>query len=154
MKQLHVSVSDGGEQLTDRSVGLISRLVLLVELDLIGLARITDKAIISIARNCTRLEVLELGSIPQLTTKSLEAIASNCRSMTRVALHNLAITHDHVNSLSSKCTRLEQIDLYDQEDGIDPAKLLVRSRILTIILPSSEGGGMLTFSGFKRGDVE
>ncbi len=96
------------------------------------------------------VQVLELGTLPRLTPRALEAIASSCTGLTRVALHDLDITHEHVNLLSQKCSRLEQIDLYDQETGIDPTKLIVGSRILAIVLPFSEGGGMLTSLGVSR----
>ncbi len=65
LKQLHVSVSAAGGRVTDLSISLIARLLLLVELDLVGLAHVTDAAVVSIARNCTRLEVTASTTLTQ-----------------------------------------------------------------------------------------
>lgn len=101
-------------QLDDSTLHLLSQHVsdTLEVLYIKGLRNVTDDGVISIAKSCSKLKVLEVSYIP-ITDQAGIAIGEHLTNLLAVYMRdNYLLTNRSIDVITEKCTRLEQLTLW------------------------------------------
>jgi hypothetical protein len=101
-------------QLDDSTLHLLSQHVsdTLEVLYIKGLRNVTDDGVISIAKSCSKLKVLEVSYIP-ITDQAGMAIGEHLTNLRAVYMRdNYLLTNRSIDVITEKCTRLEQLTLW------------------------------------------
>jgi hypothetical protein len=77
-----------------------------------GLRNVTDDGVISIAKSCSKLKVLEVSYIP-ITDQAGIAIGEHLTNLRAIYMRdNYLLTNRSIDVITEKCTRLEQLTLW------------------------------------------
>ena len=71
-----------------------------------------DEAIVAIARNCRKLEPLNIGRYLQITESSPDNIAANCAHLSCLSVSGTSITDDGIRSLCDGMTQTTLVELH------------------------------------------
>jgi hypothetical protein len=103
-------------RITDKSLIVVSNLCPnLLRLKVSGCIHVTDLSIISIARNCRRIEEIDISNmydVPLITDVAIHTISDYCPALTRLSIKNSRnITESALVTLVEKCTTLLMLNM-------------------------------------------
>ena len=91
-------------------------------LDLTGCIRVTDASIVAIGQACPRLEVLRLLGCRLVGAGGVTAVATGCKHLKELDLRECGqVTSDCIVAVARGCPQLERLDLYELEFVDDSA---------------------------------
>lgn len=104
---------DQCELITDKAIGHVARnCQRLQKLNISGRERITNRGLSHIARNCPLLKELNVENCEEISDKGIKSIAKNCRRLNVLSLASCSkISDKGVRFIAKKCKNLQSLNI-------------------------------------------